>query len=309
MTQEKKVVFILVQVLISVSKYLNMKKNTAVLLIHCPDRIGIVRAVTDFLYENNGNIVYLDQHTDQNMKQFFMRIEWEIDNFQIGKDKIEEYFETLIAKKFDMQFTLHFSDYKKRVAVFVTSLSHCLYDILYRYQSGEWHIEIPLIVSNHDKLRHIAEQFNIPYFHMPMTKDTKEAQEAKQLEILAEHKIDLVILARYMQIISSNFISHYPNRIINIHHSFLPAFVGAKPYHSAHQRGVKIIGATAHYVTQDLDAGPIIEQGVEHVSHKEEVSDYIRKGKDIEKIVLSKAIAKDLSHKILAYNNRTVVFD
>ena len=286
-----------------------MKKNTAVLLIHCPDKIGIVRAVTDFLYENNGNIVYLDQHTDQNLKQFFMRIEWEIDDFQISKDKIEEYFETLIAKKFEIKFTLHFSDYKKRVAVFVTKLSHCLYDILYRYKSGEWHIEIPLIISNHENLRHIADQFDIPYYHIPITKANKAEQEAKQLQLLAENNVDLVVLARYMQIISDNFITYYPNKIINIHHSFLPAFVGAKPYHSAHKRGVKIIGATAHYVTADLDAGPIIEQGVAHVSHKEEVRDYIRKGKDIEKIVLSKAIAKDLSHKILAYNNRTVVFD
>ena len=286
-----------------------MKKNTAVLLIHCPDRVGIVRAVTDFLYENNGNIVHLDQHTDQNVKQFFMRVEWEVDNFQISKDKIEEYFETLIAKKFNINFTLHFSDYKKRVAVFVTKLSHCLYDILYRYQSNEWNIEIPLIISNHEQLRPIAEQFNIPYHCIPITKANKAEQEAKQLQLLAENNVDLIVLARYMQIISNNFITYYPNKIINIHHSFLPAFVGAKPYHSAHKRGVKIIGATAHYVTADLDAGPIIEQGVAHVSHKEEVRDYIRKGKDIEKIVLSKAITKDLSHKILAYNNRTVVFD
>ncbi len=286
-----------------------MKKNTAVLLIHCPDKIGIVRAVTDFLYENNGNVVYLDQYTDQNSKQFFMRVEWEIDDFQISKDKIEEYFATLIAKKFNIQFTLHFSDYKKRVAVFVTKLSHCLYDILYRYKSGEWHIEIPLIISNHENLKHIADQFDIPFFYIPITKTNKAEQEAKQLQLLAENKVDLIVLARYMQIISDSFITHYPNKIINIHHSFLPAFVGAKPYHSAHKRGVKIIGATAHYVTADLDAGPIIEQGVAHVSHKEEVRDYIRKGKDIEKIVLSKAISKDLSHKILAYNNRTVVFD
>ena len=286
-----------------------MKKNTAVLVIHCPDKIGIVRAITDFLCENNGTIVYLDQYTDQNSKQFVMRVEWEIDTFQIGKDKIEEYFETLVAKKFNIKFTLHFSDYKKRVAVFVTKLSHCLYDILYRYKSGEWHIEIPLIISNHENLKHIADQFDIPFFHIPITKTNKAEQEAKQLQLLAENNVDLIVLARYMQIISDNFITHYSNKIINIHHSFLPAFVGARPYHSAHKRGVKIIGATAHYVTADLDAGPIIEQGVAHVTHKEEVRDYIRKGKDIEKIVLSKAISKDLSHKILAYNNRTVVFD
>lgn len=271
--------------------------------------MGIVRAVTDFLYENNGNILYLDQHTDLEAQQFFMRLEWEIDGFQIQQDKISEYFETLIAKKFNMQWSLHFSGQKKRVAVFVTSLSHCLYDILYRYQSGEWDIEIPMIVSNHEKLKGIAQQFDIPYFHIPITKETKAAQEAKQIALLKEHNVDLIVLARYMQIVSSDFIAQFPHRIINIHHSFLPAFVGAKPYHSAYERGVKIIGATAHYVTEDLDAGPIIEQGVVHVNHKERVNDFIRKGKDIEKIVLSKAISKDLEHKILAYNNRTVIFD
>lgn len=286
-----------------------MKKNTAILLIHCPDKVGIVRTVTDFLYENNGNVVYLDQHTDRGEGKFYMRIEWEIDDFQIEKTKIGEYFETLVAKKFGMKWSLHFSEKKKRVALFVTTLSHCLYDILYRYQSGEWDIEIPLIISNHNKLGAIAEHFKIPYHHIPITKATKKEQEAKQLALLEENEIDLVVLARYMQIVSGNFIQQYPNRIINIHHSFLPAFVGAKPYHSAHQRGVKLIGATAHYVTEELDAGPIIEQGVVHVTHKEEIRDYIRKGKDIEKIVLSKAIAKDLQHKILAYNNRTVVFD
>lgn len=286
-----------------------MKNNTAILLIHCPDKVGIVRTVTDFLYENNGNVVYLDQHTDKSEGKFYMRIEWEIGDFQIEKTKIGEYFETLVAKKFEMKWSLHFSEKKKRVAIFVTTLSHCLYDILYRYQSGEWDIEIPLIISNHNKLGGIAEHFKIPYHHIPMTKATKKEQEAKQLALLKENEIDLVVLARYMQIVSGNFIQQYPNKIINIHHSFLPAFVGAKPYHSAYERGVKLIGATAHYVTEELDAGPIIEQGVVHVTHKEEIRDYIRKGKDIEKIVLSKAIAKDLQHKILAYNNKTVVFD
>lgn len=286
-----------------------MKNNTAILLIHCPDKVGIVRTVTDFLYENNGNVVYLDQHTDKSEGKFYMRIEWEVDDFQIEKTKIGEYFETLVAKKFEMKWSLHFSEKKKRVAIFVTTLSHCLYDILYRYQSGEWDIEIPLIISNHNKLGGIAEHFKIPYHHIPMTKATKKEQEAKQLALLKENEIDLVVLARYMQIVSGDFIQQYPNKIINIHHSFLPAFVGAKPYHSAYERGVKLIGATAHYVTEELDAGPIIEQGVVHVTHKEEIRDYIRKGKDIEKITLSKAIAKDLQHKILAYNNKTVVFD
>ncbi len=286
-----------------------MKKNTAVLLMHCPDQRGIIRAVTDFLYENNGNIIYLDQHTDYSCDQFFMRIEWEIDSFLISREKIGEYFETLLAKKFDMVWSLHFSDQKKRMAIFVTKLSHCLYDLLYRYHSKEWKLEIPLIISNHETLKPIADQFDIPFYHFPITKDTKEAQEAKQLALLKEHDIDLIVLARYMQIVTGNFISKFPNQIINIHHSFLPAFVGSKPYHAAHTRGVKIIGATSHYVTEDLDAGPIIEQGVCSVSHKEKVSDFIRKGKDIEKIVLSNAIAKDLEHKILVFDNRTVVFD
>jgi len=287
-----------------------MKKNdTAILLIHCPDKKGIIRAVSDFLYENNGNVVYLDQHSDHSCSEFFMRIEWEIEGFQIGREKIGEYFDTLIARKFNMSWTLHFSDQKKRVAVFVTKLSHCLYDILYRCHSQEWDMGIPLIISNHETLKPIAEQFDIPFYHIPITKATKAEQEAKQLKLLAEYKIDLIVLARYMQIVSDDFIQHYPNKIINIHHSFLPAFVGSKPYHAAFERGVKIIGATSHYVTADLDAGPIIEQGITHVTHKENVRDFIRKGKDNEKIVLSKAIAKDLEHKILVCNNRTVVFD
>ncbi len=286
-----------------------MKKDTAILLIHCPDQRGIVRAITDFLYENNGNIVYLDQHTDLTTGQFFMRIEWELDEFQISRNKIGEYFDTLLGKKFKMVWNLHFSNEKKRVAIFVTKLSHCLYDILYRFHSKEWNFEIPLIISNHESLRAISEQFGIPFYHLPITKETKAEQEAKQLELLHKYEVDLVVLARYMQIVSSNFISHFSNKIINIHHSFLPAFVGSKPYHAAFDRGVKIIGATSHYVTENLDAGPIIEQGVSYVTHKETVSDFIKKGKDIEKIVLSKAISKDLEHKILVFNNRTVVFD
>lgn len=286
-----------------------MKKNTAVLLIHCPDQTGIIRAVTGFLYENNGNIVYLDQYSDPVTQQFFMRIEWEIDDFQIGPEKIGEYVDTLLAKKFKMNWKLHFSGHKKRVAIFVTKLSHCLYDILYRYHAQEWEIEIPLIISNHETLRPIADQFDIPFHHFPITKATKAEQEIREIELLKAHNIDLIVLARYMQILSGDFIQHFPSQIINIHHSFLPAFMGARPYHSAHQRGVKIIGATGHYVTEDLDAGPIIEQGVSHVSHKESIADFIQKGQDTEKIVLSKAIAKDLAHKILVCNNRTVVFD
>lgn len=285
------------------------KKDTAVILAYCPDQQGIVRATTDFLFENRGNVVYLDQHTDDLSGQFFMRIEWELDNFLIQKEKIHEFFETLIAKKFDMTFELHFSNNKKRVGIFVTKLSHCLYDILYRWSSGEWEIEIPLIISNHPNLEFIAKRFDIPFYHIPMSRETKPEQEAKQIELLKKHNVDLVVLARYMQILSDDFVGHFSNRIINIHHSFLPAFIGSKPYHAAHRRGVKIIGATGHYVTADLDEGPIITQDIAHISHKDRIEDLIRKGKDIEKIVLSKAIEKDLSNKILAFNNRTVVFD
>ncbi len=285
------------------------KKNTAILLISCPDQTGLVRAVTDFLYDNNGNIIYLDQYTDHSCGQFFMRIEWETDNFQIGQDKIGEYFETLLAKKYQMDWSLHFSAKKKRMAIFVTKLSHCLYDILYRFHSKEWEMESPIIISNHENLRYIAEQFKMPFFHFEMNKGNKAEQEAKQLALMQEYDIDLIVLARYMQIVSEDFIDSFSGKIINIHHSFLPAFIGSKPYHAAHKRGVKIIGATSHYVTADLDAGPIIEQGVAHVTHKDKVADFIRKGKDIEKIVLSKAIAAELSDKVLVYNNRTVVFD
>lgn len=286
-----------------------MQTDKAILLIHCPDAKGIVRAVTDFLYENQGNIVYLEQHVDDLDQQFFMRIEWEIDTFQIEADKIGEYFDTLLGRKFQMKWQLHFSKHVPRAAIYVSKLSHCLYDILYRYRSGEWKVEIPLIISNHESLREIAEHFKIAFHHFPMLPGNKQEQEARQLDLLREHKADLIVLARYMQIVSGEFIRHFPDRIINIHHSFLPAFVGAKPYHAAHDRGVKIIGATAHYVTEELDAGPIIAQDVSHVTHKDSIKDMVRRGKDVEKIVLSKAISKHLEHKVLTYRNRTVVFD
>lgn len=284
-------------------------ENTAILLMHCSDKTGIIAAVTDFLQKNNGNIVNLDEHVDAESKQFFMRIEWELENFGIKKDKIGEYFDTLIAKKFDLQFELRFTGQKMRMAVFVTKLSHCLYDILYRHQSGEWNVEIPLIISNHESLRPIVERFDIPFHVIPKNKTNKAEQEAKEIALLKEHNIDLIVLARYMQIISDDFVRQYPNQIINIHHSFLPAFIGARPYHAAYRRGVKIIGATSHYVTAELDAGPIIAQDIEHISHRDSIKDLIRKGKDVEKLVLSKAIYNHIQHKILSYNNRTVLFN
>jgi formyltetrahydrofolate deformylase len=282
--------------------------KTAILLIHCPDKQGLLALVTEFINKNNGNILYLDQHVDREEKLFYMRIEWELVNFSIPKDKIADYFETLIAHNNKMIFELHFSEEKPRMAIFVSKMSHCLFDILARYTAGEWNVEIPLIISNHPDMAPVAEGFGIDYHLFPINKTNKEELEPKELALLKEYNIDFIVLARYMQIISDDFISHYPHRIINIHHSFLPAFVGAKPYHAAYERGVKIIGATSHYVTPELDAGPIIKQEVAHVSHKDTVNDLIAKGRDLEKIVLSKAVNKHIERKILVYNNRTVVF-
>lgn len=283
-------------------------KNTAKLLLHCPDQHGILAAVTNFITVNKGNIVYLDQHVDRSEDIFFMRIEWELDNFLIPREKIEDYFETLYGQKYNMSFRLYFSDIKPRMAIFVSKMSHCLFDMLARYTNGEWDVEIPLIISNHPDLQHVAEKFGIPFYLFPITKETKMEQEAKEMELLAKQKINFIVLARYMQVISENMIKNYPNRIINIHHSFLPAFVGAKPYHAAFERGVKIIGATSHYVTTELDAGPIIEQDVVRITHKDSVEDLVNKGKDLEKIVLSRAVQKHIERKVLAYKNKTVIF-
>jgi formyltetrahydrofolate deformylase len=283
-------------------------KNTAILLLHCPDKQGLLALVTEFINKNNGNILYLDQHVDREEKLFYMRVEWQLDNFTIPKEKISDYFDTLLAQKYEMTYEIHFSEEKPRMAIFVSKMSHCLFDILARYTAGEWDVEIPLIISNHPDLKPVADGFGIDYHVFNINKENKAEQEAKELNLLKEHNIDFIVLARYMQIISDDFISHYPHKIINIHHSFLPAFVGAKPYHAAHERGVKIIGATSHYVTPELDAGPIIMQDVTRISHKDTVKDLIAKGRDLEKIVLSKAVNKHIDRKILVYNNRTIVF-
>lgn len=282
--------------------------NTAVLLIYCPDKPGILAAVTEFINHHKGNILYLDQYVNREEKVFFMRVEWDLTAFQIPKEKIDEYFQTLIAIRFDMNFRLYFSDLKPRMAIFVSKMSHCLYDLLARYAAGEWRVEIPVIISNHPDLEAVANRFNIEYHYIPVDKNNKAQQEKAQLELLRKHKITFCVLARYMQILSEEFIQQYPEKIINIHHSFLPAFAGAKPYHAAHERGVKIIGATSHYVTTELDAGPIIEQDVTHISHKDTVEELIKKGRDLEKIVLSHAVEKHIDRKILAYKNRTIVF-
>ena len=283
--------------------------KTAKLLLHCPDKPGILAEVTDFITVNKGNIIYLDQYVDHVENIFFMRIEWELKDFLVPQEKIEDYFATLYAQKYEMNFRLYFSDTKPRMAIFVSKMSHCLFDLLARYTAGEWNVEIPLIISNHPDLQHVAERFGIPFHLFPITKETKEEQEKKEMELLAKHKITFIVLARYMQVISEQMINAYPNRIINIHHSFLPAFVGAKPYHAAFERGVKIIGATSHYVTTELDAGPIIEQDVVRIKHKDTVQDLVNKGKDLEKIVLSRAVQKHIERKVLAYKNKTVIFN
>ena len=280
--------------------------TTAKLLLHCPDKPGILAEVTDFITVNKGNIIYLDQYVDHVENIFFMRIEWK--DFLVPQEKIEDYFRTLYGQKYEMDFRLYFSDVKPRMAIFVSKLSHCLFDMLARYTAGEWNVEIPLIISNHPDLQHVAERFGIPFYLFPITKETKEEQERKEMELLAKHKITFIVLARYMQVISEQMINAYPNKIINIHHSFLPAFVGAKPYHAAFQRGVKIIGATSHYVTTELDAGPIIEQDVVRITHKDSIEDLVNKGKDLEKIVLSRAVQKHIERKVLAYKNKTVIF-
>lgn len=282
--------------------------TTAKLLLHCPDKPGILAEVTDFITVNKGNIIYLDQYVDRVEEVFFMRIEWELKDFLVPQEKIEDYFETLYAQKYDMNFRLYFSDVKPRMAIFVSKMSHCLFDMLARYTAGEWNVEIPLIISNHPDMQHVAERFGIPFYLFPITKETKEEQEQKEMELLAKHKITFIVLARYMQVISEQMINTYPNKIINIHHSFLPAFVGAKPYHAAFERGVKIIGATSHYVTTELDAGPIIEQDVVRITHKDSVDALVNKGKDLEKIVLSRAVQKHIERKVLAYKNKTVIF-
>ena len=264
--------------------------KTAKLLLHCPDQPGILAEVTDFITVNKGNIIYLDQYVDHVENIFFMRIEWELESFLVPQEKIEDYFETLYAQKYGMSFRLYFSEAKPRMAI-----SHCLFDLLARYTAGEWNVEIPLIISNHPDLQHVAERFGIPFHLFPITKETKEEQEKKEMELLAKHKVNFIVLARYMQVISEKMIGAYPNRIINIHPSLIPSFCGT--------------GATSHYVTTELDAGPIIEQDVVRITHKDTVQDLVNKGKDLEKIVLSRAVQKHIERKVLAYKNKTVIFN
>ncbi len=285
------------------------KTESAILLIHCPDRTGLVAAVADFLRNARGSILHLDQHVDRQKQVFFMRLEWDLETFEIPRAEIGARFQADVAETFAMTWRLHFSDERPRVAIFVSKFAHCLYDLLARYESGEWQVEVPLIVSNHPDLEPVARKFGVDYRHFPVSRENRREQERFQRELLSERRIDLVILARYMQVLSAEFVSDYPERIINIHHSFLPAFPGSRPYHSASERGVKIIGATSHYVTSDLDEGPIIEQDIVRIRPKDSVADLVRKGRDLEKLVLSRAVYHHLERRVLAYDNRTVVFN
>ncbi|WP_414541866.1 formyltetrahydrofolate deformylase [Nostoc sp. CCY0012] len=283
-----------------------MTNPTATLLISCPDQRGLVAKFANFIYANGGNIIHADQHTDFAAGLFLTRIEWQLDGFNLPREFIAPAFNA-IAQPLNAKWELHFSDTIPRIAIWVSRQDHCLFDLIWRHHAKEFAAEIPLIISNHCNLKVVADQFGIDFHHIPINKDNKPQQEAQQLELLQQYKIDLVVLAKYMQVVSEDFINRFP-QIINIHHSFLPAFIGANPYHRAFERGVKIIGATAHYATADLDAGPIIEQDVVRVSHRDEVDDLIRKGKDLERVVLARAVRLHLQNRVLVYANRTVVF-
>jgi len=284
-----------------------MISSTATLLISCADQRGLVAKFANFIHANGGNIIHADQHTDFTAGLFLTRIEWQLDGFSLPRDLISPAFNA-ISQPLGAKWELHFSDTIPRVAIWVSRQDHCLVDLLWRHRAHEFRCEIPLIMSNHPHLKNVAEQFGIDYYCVPIAKENKLEQESKQLKILQDYQIDLLILAKYMQIVSPSFIQHFP-QIINIHHSFLPAFIGANPYHQAFDRGVKIIGATAHYITSELDAGPIIQQDVIRVSHRDEIADLVRKGKDLERVVLARAVRSHLENRVLVYGNKTVVFE
>jgi formyltetrahydrofolate deformylase len=282
--------------------------NSAILLVSCPDRKGVVASIADFIFRNNGNILSNDEHGDEESNLFLTRVQFDVTDFQFPLSEFDERFSSL-ARDFHMQWRLALSSDRPRIAIFVSKYDHCLQDLLYRHQSGELPCEIPLIISNHPDNQRIADFYNVPYFVFPVTKENKREVEQKQLALVRDHNCSLVVLARYMQVLSSEFIATVGTQnLINIHHSFLPAFVGSKPYHQAFQRGVKLIGATAHYVTEVLDDGPIIEQNVVRINHRDTVDDLIQKGRDIEKVVLSRAVRWHVENRVLLYGNRTVVF-
>ena len=282
--------------------------NHAILLISCPDQKGITASVTGFIAQNNGNIVHADQHIDEQTNTFFMRVEWDLAGFKIPSDQIEDAFHKL-SQSFKITGHLYFTSRKIRTAIYVSRHLHCLYDLMYRYKSGQLDCEIPLIISNHREAQALADEARIPFHHFEVFKENKLEQERRQLDILKKEKIDLIILARYHQILSREFVNRFPDRIINIHHSFLPAFAGKNPYAQAYDKGVKIIGATSHYVIEALDEGPIIEQDTARVTHRDSLEDVVRKGEDLERVVLSRAVRWHLDRKILCYGHKTVVFD
>ncbi|WP_174874963.1 formyltetrahydrofolate deformylase [Vogesella oryzae] len=283
-------------------------KHSATLLISCPDSQGLVAAIANFLLTYNANILHADQHQDPVEGLFLMRVQWDLQGFSLPMENFAAAFAP-IAEKYQMQWEVSLSVRKPRMAIFVSKYEHCLVDLLHRWRIGELDCDIPLIISNHDDCRRLAEYHGIPYHVINVTKDNKEQAEAEQWALLEAAEVDLIVLARYMQVLSHKFVERYPHRVINIHHSFLPAFDGAKPYHRAFARGVKLIGATSHYVTEILDDGPIIEQEVTRISHRDDVEDLIQKGRDLERVVLSRAVRWHLENRILAYNNKTVIFD
>jgi formyltetrahydrofolate deformylase len=284
-------------------------KNTAILLVSCPDQKGLNAAIHDFIYRGNGNTLHADEHQDAERNLFLMRVEWDLTDFTVDMHEFARHFQP-IADRFGMQWRVALSSYRPKIAIFVSRYDHCLVDLLYRQRSGELACEIPLIVSNHADVQRWADFYHIPLHVIPVTRENKAEAERKELELLRPHGIDLIVLARYMQVLSSDFIRQYPpHRIINIHHSFLPAFVGGKPHQQAFDRGVKLIGATSHYVTEVLDDGPIIEQDVVRISHRDPLEDLIQKGRDLEKVVLSRAVRWHIENRILLYGNKTVIFD
>lgn len=283
-------------------------KKTATLLITCPDQKGLVAGIADFLYQHNANILHADQHQDAENNLFLMRVEWDLAGFALSLEDFSEHFAP-VAKRFEMEWQLKSSLTRPKVAILVSHYDHCLVDLLYRHQSGELLCDIPLIISNHPDTKKLADFYQIPFHLIQVTKENKAEAEAQQFALFDQHGIDLIVLARYMQILSPEFVKRYPTKIINIHHSFLPAFIGARPYHRAFERGVKLIGATSHYVTEVLDEGPIIEQDLIRVSHRDQIEDLIQKGRDLEKVVLSRAVRWHIENRILLYANKTVIFD
>lgn len=287
-----------------------MKDNelTAILLLSCPDRIGLVARLSHFIFERGGNILDLDEHVDPEEQVFSIRIAWNMRNFSIAPSELKEAF-TPLAKEFKAKWDIKFLQKKIKIAIFVSKYDHCLHEILWRNNTAEFQVDISLIISNHPDLESLAKQYQIPFLLFPITKENKLDQEAQELRLLSKHNIDTIVLARYMQILSPEFVKNYPNKIINIHHSFLPAFVGSNPYKQAYQRGVKIIGATSHYVTEDLDQGPIIAQDIIRISHKDDLKDLIRKGRDLERLVLARALYYHFEHRVLVQGRKTIIFE